>query len=212
MVFTNNATVTPGSWLVTVNDESNQPLTSGEIRFGGDGTPAADFNTIAVPLTPTGANASTVTLSFGEPGSATGARSLSASASDLKVASQDGYGVGSLTKATFDANGQLVATYSNGQTVKLDRLALASFNFLQGLQPVGGSLFAATDVETAALGHASEGQFGKIGANQVELANVDLAQEFSDLIVTQRGYQASSQVVSTANEMIQQLFDMKARR
>jgi len=120
--------------------------------------------------------------------------------------------LGSLTKASFDASGQLVATYSNGQTVKLDRLALASFNFLQGLRPLEGSLFAAGVDEAPTFGHAGEAAFGSVSADQVELANVDLAQEFSDLIVTQRGYQASSQVITTANEMIQQLYDMKARR
>lgn len=210
--FTNNKTVTAGSWLVQVNDAADQQVASGEIRFGGDGTPAAGFNRLEVRLAPDGPQAATFSLYFGEPGGIGAARSLSAAASDLKVAKTDGYAVGSLTRATFDATGQLVMTYSNGQTTRLDRLALASFSYLQGLKPVEGSLFAAGPDEAAALGHASEGPYGSLAAGQVELANVDLAQEFSDLIVTQRGYQASSQVISTANELIQQLFDLKGRR
>jgi len=211
VVFTNNASVTNGSWLVTVN-ENNAAVASGEIRFDASGTPSAGFNQLQVPLLAKSAGASSVTLNFGDPGSISGARSLSASASDLHLSAQDGFAVGSLTKASFDASGQLVATYSNGQTVKLDRLALASFNFLQGLRPLEGSLFAAGVDEAPTFGHAGEAAFGSVSADQVELANVDLAQEFSDLIVTQRGYQASSQVITTANEMIQQLYDMKARR
>ena len=62
------------------------------------------------------------------------------------------------------------------------------------------------------LGNPHSGVFGSVTGGSLESANVDLAQEFSDLIVTQRGYQASSQVITAANEMIQQLFDIKARR
>ena len=90
--------------------------------------------------------------------------------------------------------------------------SLASFNDLQALSPIEGNLFRAGLDEAPALGTARDGPFGTIAVSQVELGNVDLAQEFSDLIVTQRGYQASSQVISTANELIQQLFDIKARR
>ena len=210
--FTNNVAVTPGSWLVAVKDQAGNSVASGEIRFNGDGTPAAGFNSLSFDLNPEGAAASTVNLFFGDPGTASGTRSLSASSSDVRVGTQDGFGVGALVKASFDANGQLVVSYSNGQTAKFDKLALASFNHLQGLSPLEGNLFSAGLDEAPTLGTASQGPFGKIAGSQVELGNVDLAQEFSDLIVTQRGYQAASQVLSTANEMIQQLYDIKARR
>ena len=211
IAFTNNGTATAGSWLVAVTDENGAAVGSGEIRFGSDGTPADGFNSIDIALAPKDVAASTVQLYFGDPGTTNAARSLSAASSDLHVDKQDGYGIGAMTKAIFDAAGQLVLTYSNGQTAKLDRLALASFDYLQGLRPVEGSLFAAGD-EAPTLGGAGEGPFGSVSPAQVELANVDLAQQFGNLIVTQRGYQASSQVVSTANEMLQQLFDLKSRR
>lgn len=212
VVFTNNRVATPGSWLVQVNSEAGARVAGGEIRFNGDGTPAAGFNSLSFSITPEGAAATTVELFVGDPGSASGTRSLSASSSDVRLNKQDGFGVGALIKASFDANGQLVATYSNGQTSKFAKLALASFTHLQGLRPAEGNLFRAGLDETPELGTASQGPFGKIASAQVELGNVDLAQEFSDLIVTQRGYQASSQIVSTANELIQQLFDIKAKR
>jgi flagellar hook protein FlgE len=211
VVFTNNGAVTPGSWFVEVREETGQRVGGGEIRFNGDGTPAAGFNSVAFTLA-AGGEASTVNLYFGDPGTAGAARSLSASSSDLRVDRQDGFGVGALLKATFDPIGQLVLSYSNGQTVRLDRLALASFDDLQSLTQVEGSLFRAGATEEASYGTAGAGPFGQVVAARVELGNVDLAQEFSDLIVTQRGYQASSQVISTANELIQQLFDLRARR
>lgn len=212
LVFDNNREVTPGSWLVTVRDEAGNTVTRGEIRFNGDGSPAAGFNALSFQLSPPDGTPSTVTLRFGDPNTASGVRSLSAAQSDVRFDRQDGFGIGALLKASFDAQGTLVITYSNSQTSKFDKLALASFNDLQALRPIEGSLFAAGPVEKPLLGVASDGPFGKIVASQLELGNVDLAQEFSDLIVTQRGYQAASQVVSTANELIQQLFDLKARR
>lgn len=208
--FTNNGSVTPSSWLVEVRDEKNNLVKSGEIRFGADGTPASGFNSNDLDYAP-GVNASKITLFFGDPGSTTGARSVSAAASDLQFTRQDGLAIGSLTKASFDIDGALALTYSNGQSAKGDRLAIATVNGEQSLEPREGNLFVAPDAEAIILGLGNTGPFGKIQAGRVEISNVDLAQEFSDLIITQRGYQASSQVISAANEMIQQLFEMKQR-
>jgi flagellar hook protein FlgE len=208
--FTNNGNVTPSSWLVEVTDERNTVLQSGEIRFGSDGTPAAGFNSIVV-ASPSGASGSQINLFFGDPGSTTGARSLSAAASDLRLATQDGLAAGSLTRATFDIDGALALTYSNGLNTKGDRLAIATVRGEQSLEPREGNLFVAPDDDGMALGTANTGPFGKVQAGRVEISNVDLAQEFSDLIISQRGYQASSQVISAANEMIQQLFEIKQR-
>jgi len=208
--FTNDKIISDGSWLVEVKDEKQNLLASGEIRFNADGTPAVAFNTLDVSLT--GDNNNFIEFFFGDPGSVSGVRSISASSSNVAPSSQDGFGIGSLTNATFDDKGTLILTYSNGETKNGDRIALASFNFLQGLQEVQGSLFISAAHEVPLFGFAKEGPFGSITGGSVELANVDLAQQFSDLIISQRGYQASSQVISTANDMIQQLFDMKAKR
>jgi flagellar hook protein FlgE len=208
--FTNNSAVTPSSWLVAVSDERNSVVKSGEIRFGTDGTPLAGFNSLDLTLPP-GANGSAISLFFGDPGSTSGARSLSAAASDLQLARQDGLAAASLTRASFDIDGALALTYSNGQTTKGDRLAIATVTGEQSLEPREGNLFVAPDDGTMTLGTANTGPFGKIQAGRVEISNVDLAQEFSDLIISQRGYQASSQVISAANEMIQQLFEIRQR-
>jgi len=78
---------------------------------------------------------------------------------------------------------------------------------------LGGTVvFTYASREGMRVGAAKQGSFGSIGSNQIEGSNVDLASEFSDLIVAQRGYQASSRIVSTANELLQELFDMKGHR
>lgn len=210
--LTNNSTVTAGSWLLEVREGADKVLGSGEIRFNADGTPAVGFNSIKFVLAPEGISANEIELNFGDPGTTAGVRSIAAPASDARLDRQDGYAVGSLTKATFDEAGFLALTYSNGQTAKGERLALGSFSHLQGLEPLEGNLFKPRAEERPTLGHAGESLFGKISPGRVELSNVELSQEFGNLIISQRGYQASSQVISTANEMVQQLFDIKARR
>jgi flagellar hook protein FlgE len=210
--LTNNTAVTPGSWLVEAREGADKVLASGEIRFNADGTPAAGFNSVKLALKPDGIAATEIELNFGDPGTTSGVRSITAASSTVQLDRQDGYAVGSLTKAAFDDQGFLSLTYSNGQTIKGERLALASFSYVQGLQPLEGNLFEPRDDQPATLGGAGQGVFGKIAPGRVELSNVELSQEFGNLIISQRGYQASSQVISTANEMVQQLFDIKARR
>ena len=132
--------------------------------------------------------------------------------STLAVASSDGLPVGTLTQATFDANGVLTLKYSNGNTAAGSELALATFESNVGLSQAGAGEFVSPDPQRAHLGRAGAEGFGKIASSQVEVSNVDLSSEFSNLIVMQRGYQASSRIVSTANEMLQELFDMKGHR
>ena len=125
---------------------------------------------------------------------------------------QDGAAAGSLTSATFDESGALRLSYSNGKTVSAATLALAWFDDLQGLRLSAGSVFVNDGTQTPVIGGAREGIMGRIAAGRVELSNVELTEQFTDLIILQRGYQASSQVTSVANEMIQQLLDLDRKR
>jgi flagellar hook protein FlgE len=211
--FTNNGGVVPGTWLVDVREGTNL-IHSGTIGFGLDGTPAAGANSVFFTLPPrAGAAATPITLEFGTPGAISGgATSLSGPSSELKLQSQDGFAAGTLTQSSFDAEGVLTATYSNGQTLRHQRIALAFFDFPQNLEAVGEAAFENRTGQRVLIGAPAEGALGTIAPQSLESANVDLAQQFSELIISQRGYQASSQVVSTANEMIQQLFDIRSRR
>jgi flagellar hook protein FlgE len=212
--FTNTNAVTPRSWLLEVRDETGSVLSSGEIRFNGDGSPASGFSSHAFSFTPLGGvPSSPIVLDFGQPGGFAGATNFSAGTdSTLRLGSQDGFAPGALQSVTFDADGVLVAKYSNGQTLRDQRLALAFFDQPQDLASAGAARFENRTGQRIVLGNAHDGVFGAIVAESLESANVDLAAQFSELIISQRGYQSSSQVVSTANELIQQLLDLHSKR
>lgn len=208
--FSNNSSVTPGSWLVSVKDEDGNALADDkEIRFGGDGSPQEDFNSFTFAFQPEGgANATDITMFFGEPGSFSGATSFSGgSTSSLAVDSQNGIKAGALLDFHFKSDGTLELRYTNEQTVDAGRLALGWFDRLQALQQVGNSLFLAPEGIDVTVDAPGQGVMGEIVGSSIEISNVELTQEFTDLIIMQRGYQASSQVVTVANEMIQQLLD-----
>jgi len=197
---------TAGTWTVTVNDGTTV-VGSGQVKFV-NGVPDPAASTLQLTYKPDGVAEMPLSFDF-----QTGVTSFAAgTTSTLAFAKQDGFGAGSLTSATFGDDGKLALTYSNGQTAHGARLAIARFDTTDGLQSVGGNKFASQDIGSMHIGAAGSDGFAKVSSGVLELSNVDLSQEFGDLIVTQRGYQASSQIVSTANEMIQQLFDMKSRR
>ena len=119
--------------------------------------------------------------------------------------------MGSLTKVTYDEKGYLKLIYSNGETTQGQRLALAWFRDLQKLGQVGDGLFVNNTGDKPILHGATDDIMGKVIASKVELSNVELTEQFTDMVIIQRGYQASSQVTTVANEMIQQLMDMRRR-
>src|SRR5262249_5174340 len=128
--------------------------------------------------------------------------------SNLTVQKQDGGGAGTVASETFDAQGTLKITYSNGQSADGPQLALAQITDDSGLVELGNSLFAYKGAQTVTMRVAGDDL--QVQAQTLERSNVDLTREFSELILMQRGYQASSQIVSTANDMLQQLLDMRA--
>ena len=208
MTFTNNS-VALRSWLVNIIDESGvEVATDAEIRFSGDGTPAEGFNTITVNYKPDEAEGVDINFLFGEPGSMDGATSFStATASTLDFDSENGVPAGVLLSTAFDSDGVLTIQYTNGEESSSSRLALAWFNDLQSMRQIGHGMFLASGSEDAIVAAANESVMGKVVGQNVEISNVDLTREFTDLIVVQRGYQASSQVLTVSNEMMQELLD-----
>lgn len=199
--FKNNNGVTPGSWLVTVKDGATT-VGSGEVRFtAGQLNPA--FSSFSVGYTPAGADPMEVKFSL-----AAGVTSPTTGASTIAVSRVDGYGQGQLTGATFDAEGKLAVSYSNGQTTKLQSLALADFASTGVLEQAAGTSYTATDPRQARLSTAT-GDTATISGSSLEGSNVDLSKQFSAIIITQRGYQAASELISTANEMLDTLMRMK---
>jgi len=210
LTFTNNSAVTPRSWLIEVEDENTNIITTGEeIRFQANGSPEVGFNEFSFSYQPAGAAATEINFDFGQPGSFAAATSFSSgSISSLAVSSQNGAGLGSLLNLSFDRSGMLNLEYSNGEIFALGQLGLAWFDALQSLQQIGNGLFLVGGDQKPQISAAASGVMGDIVGNSIEISNVELSQEFTDLIIVQRGFQASSQVVSVSNEMIQQLLDI----
>lgn len=206
MDLTNDTAQTPGRWTFTLSDGANT-VTSGEVRYSGSGSPLSGYDRHTFTYNPgNGSNATSLTLDF------TGSNYFSSSSSSMKVGSSDGYAAGYLSKTTIDTDGSIQLTYSNGQVVKDQRLALAWFDNTSVLQAQGGNRYTVFGDATKILGQPGENGLGSLKTGGVELSNVDLAKEFSELIIVQRGYQASSQVITAANEMIQQLGEIRGRR
>jgi flagellar hook protein FlgE len=131
-------------------------------------------------------------------------------ASTTNFQTQDGYPPGVLQSVTVDTNGIISGHYSNGQILDLYQLTLANFNNPWGLTREGGNLYSETLNSGVALtGAPGEGGLGKINPNSLEQSNVDLATEFVKMIVAQRGFQANSRVITTTDEILQELMNLK---
>jgi flagellar hook protein FlgE len=193
------------SYTVTAKNAANAAVGTGVIRFMG-GAPVAGSNSLSFSYAPPGATAFSVKLDF------SALVNLPTSLVPIRVESQDGFTAGVRTDQSIGADGVLTVQYSNGQNAKGARLALADFAAEASLQEAGGSAFRKASGATVHYGYAGTDSFGQLTPGRREGSNVDLAEEFGNLILMQRGYQASSHVISTANDMIQQLFDMKGNR
>lgn len=197
---------TPGNYLVSVKDETGTVVGTGQVTFGTNGTPQAGSNTVTLNLTYRGI-AQTVNLNFGTPGAFDGATNLSGLSTNLGGQVTDGHPLLGITDLSFDSAGKLQFVYSASERRTGPQLALATFANESSMELVGGRLVAGSSVQQRQIGRPGEGVFGKIAGKSLELANVDLTQEFADMIIIQRGYQASSRVMTVSNEMIEQLYN-----
>jgi flagellar hook protein FlgE len=131
-------------------------------------------------------------------------------ANTLAAPKPDGYTLGSLQSFTLGNDGTIVGVFSNGLRQPLGQLALASFNNPGGLQKAGNSSFRVGDNSGAAMiGLAGTGGRGVLNAGALEMSNVDLSEEFTGLIVAQRGFQANSRVITASDEILQDLVNLK---
>ena len=131
--------------------------------------------------------------------------------STIRAASVDGYGVGAVTNITVNADGKIELSYSNEEKAELGAVALADFKDLQLLERAGNGLFSFNGQGERRLFSSNDPQVGRILSGRTEASNVDLSAQFGELIIIQRGFQASSQLVSVSNDMIQQLFGIRGQ-
>ncbi len=191
------------------------------MRFNANGTPSYMYDRFATPIhvvaDPTinydpgnGTNTiSNIDLNLGTTGKFDGLV-ISAANNSLSLNDQDGYALGVLQDKLFNPAGEIVGYYTNGEIRTIGQVALATFQNNQGLMKVGDTMFAETgNSGQAAIGVPQSGSRGQIASSALEQSNVDLSSEFVNMIVTQRGFQANSRVVTTSDEMIQELLNLK---
>ncbi|MBI5494580.1 MAG: flagellar hook protein FlgE [Deltaproteobacteria bacterium] len=187
----------------------------------GNGTLTYDTNGNLTAMTqtstfsPVGATApQPLTFNFGSPtgGGGTGADGITqyAGASTVTFIQQDGHPAGALAAVQVDTSGNVTATFTNGETRVLAQLVVASFSAADQMQRLSGNLYG----ETAAsgppqVGVAATGGRGSVLAGALEQSNVDLAEEFINMIGAQRAFQANSKTISTADQMLQELMTLK---
>lgn len=130
---------------------------------------------------------------------------------DSKVTSiQDGYSAGNLISKTVDSSGVISGTFDNGLIVTLAQVSLADFQNPSGLAQAGGTLFLESNNSgEPIIGSPGSGGKGSIMASCLEMSNVDIAQEFTDMIVTQRAFQSASRIITTSDQMLEELVNLK---
>lgn len=182
---------------------------SGDLTFE-NGKLNMDPATFDLQLTPAGLSQQTVTIDLS--GSTNVATKGEASGGESSVINQtqDGSQAGTFQNLTIDADGQIVGTFSNGEERVLGQVALARFKSNNGLSAMGAGLFSGSlDSGSVIMGAANSGGRGAIVSGALEQSTVDLATEFTNMIIAQRGYQANSRTITTADAMMQEAVSLK---
>lgn len=129
---------------------------------------------------------------------------------DIKPYAQNGNTSGTLEGFAIDATGTVVGVFTNGERKSLGQIMLAKFDNPMGLQKLGSNFFVDTrNSGEPQLGSGGVGGFGAISPGNLEMSNVDISLEFTEMITTQRGFQANSRIITTSDEMLQELVNMK---
>ena len=175
------------------------------ISFDGNGLPtgfnAANFNSTWV----NGASSTAATLDLGTVGLPDGMTQYSDTFTTY-FARQNGIRFGVFNGVTIDETGLVSALFDNGQTTPIFQIPVASFNNANGLQSISGNVFRATDTSgTALLNVAGTGAVGKIAPSALEASNIDIATEFTSMIVTQQAYSASAKIITVSDEMLDEV-------
>jgi flagellar hook protein FlgE len=192
------------SWAASDTDPDVAVNGAGNILFDDDGSYSTTNPAMTISMTCTnGAANSTVNLNLGNLTQLMGTSNVSAS-------SQDGLPPGSLTTFSVSEGGEIVGVFSNGLNRTLGQIALAKFLNPGGLLKMGQSLYApSANSGLAQVGLPGQDGRGQVAAGYLEMSNVELAKEFTSMIIAQRGFQANSRVITTSDEMLQDLVNLK---
>jgi len=213
LTFTKVSTNT-WSWTASVpgtsTDNGVAASSTGTITFNSDGTldpSKISPNDPQLTFTPTGgANPVVIDLDFGEAFSGV---TQTSSSSVISALSQDGSASATLSNINIDQYGNIVGVFSNGNSKTLAQIMIATFSNYNGLISVGDNMYSAYansgDARIVALGEESG---STVQSNALEQSNVDLSEEFTKMIVSQRGYQANARVITTADSLLQEITNL----
>jgi flagellar hook protein FlgE len=209
-----------------VNNLDNGPpptplIASGTMNFNNDGTLASVVPTATTPASPSGSADITIpwsassglatqpiSLDMGTVGGSDGLTQFD-SASSLVSSSVNGALFGSVSGVSIDSDGFVTAQFTNGLSQKIYKLPIATFTNADGLNEVSGNAYQVSQNSgTPTIGEANTGGAGTLQSGALEGSTVDLATEFTNLITTQRAYQASTRIITTASDMLDQLLQM----
>jgi flagellar hook protein FlgE len=149
-------------------------------------------------------------LNIGEVGAFRDAITQFAESSSTKIVAQNGNGMGFLDSFRIDQSGVISGVFSNGGNRPLGQLALATFANTAGMEKAGDTTFVVTNNSgDANIGPSGQAGRGTVVSGALEMSNVDLAEQFTDMIITQRGFQANSRTITTSDQMLQELLTLK---
>ncbi|EEA8284222.1 flagellar hook protein FlgE [Campylobacter coli] len=197
---------------INTTGEGPTNIIVGTARFNNDGS-LANYTPKTINFSPNNGAAPNqqIKLSFGTSGSNDGLVS-SNSASTLTGQATDGYTSGNLKPDAIrvDDKGNILGEFTNGKTFAVAKIAMASVANNSGLEEIGGNLFKVTANSGAiVVGEAGTGGRGEMQTSALEMSNVDLSRSLTELIIIQRGYQANSKTISTSDQMLQTLIQLK---
>ncbi|HHU50571.1 MAG TPA: flagellar hook protein FlgE [Firmicutes bacterium] len=192
------------AWTCSVEDPAGTVLLSENITFTETGYLDTGGPTFAINYNPgTGAANVNATIDL------SALKQQQADESSVGY-EQDGYAMGYLNTFKIDSSGKIVGVFTNGQTKDIAQVAVATFSNPGGLEKAGQTMFQVSSNSGAPqINPSGVGGSGTITPGTLEMSNVDLSQEFTDMIVTQRGFQANSRIITTSDEMLQELVNLK---
>jgi len=202
------------SWETEVDNGEIIPTTgnTGSVRFNTDGSMAVFTVDSGQPLTfdpGNGSDTMTIDLNGGDSGTFNGITQLNSPTTTV-AKYQDGYGMGNLQTISIDEQGEISGHFSNGISQTLAQIVLASFNNPAGMDRAGDNMYTrSANSGTPVKGRIGAGIQGTMASGALEMSNVDLAKEFTDMIVAQRGFQANSRVITTSDTLLQEIVQLK---
>lgn len=211
----------PGAWTYTATVPQEDvnggagvfQLATGALTFDGNGqltAPAADVVFTAPATWANGAAGTNLTWDITPPPADKPSITSFASASETSSITQNGSAAGQISNIAIDPEGQIIATFGAGQTVAVGQLALANFNNPKGLVKLGANRYGESQAAGIPnVGTAGTGGRGTLIGSAIEQSNVDIATEFTQMILAQRGYQANSRTITVSDEVLVETLQLK---